>query len=61
MEKLMDTDNIRYVDPEELKHFRDYVRAGKVIEQNSREIAMCHHMTQRANLITDIITTGLRR
>ena len=52
MEKLMDTDNIRYVDPEELKHFRDYVRAGKVIEQNSREIAMCHHMTQRANFIT---------
>ena len=59
----MDIDNIRYMDPEELKHFRDYVtvRAGKVIEQNSREIAMCHHMTQRANLITDIITTGLRR
>ena len=56
----MDIDNIRYMDPEELKHFRDYVKAGRVIGQNSREIAICHHMTQRANLITDIITTGLR-
>ena len=56
----MDIDNIRYMDPEELKHFRDYVKAGRLIGQNSREIAICRHMTQRANLITDIITTGLR-